>query len=74
MEVRNVTFVLSFKKPPNITEIHSFVIAKSVKCECSFLSRDIKPNQLEHTPLRVPKKTSEIDFLKSVNSLHSIYF
>ena len=49
-----------------ITEIHSFVIAKSDKYECSFLSRDtdIRQNQLEHTLLRVPKKVREIDFLK----------
>ena len=30
----------------------------TLKCVCSYLSRDIRPNQLEHTLLRVP-----IDFL-----------
>ena len=26
----------------------------TLKCVCSYLSRDIRPNQLEHTLLRVP--------------------
>ena len=41
-----------------------FLKMGTLKCVCSYLSRDIRPNQLEHTLLRVPIEEREVLFSK----------
>ena len=44
----------------------------TLKCVCSYLSRDIRANQLEHTLLRVPMDKNDLAIIITMKGLDTV--